>query len=145
MPFSNTYVQNILNYLFAKTSTLTVPTAVYIGLSKNDPEADGGTFTELSGGGYTRVMVSQKGETYPDVMGSASGRSITNTKQINWTKATANWETANGFGLFTASSGGTPIYYGKLESPVTVELGAVALFDPNALKISISDTDEVSE
>lgn len=144
MPFSDTYANSILNYLFAKTSSLTVPNQIYIGLCSNDPEAGGGTFTELSGGGYSRVLVSIKGETYPDVMGTATGRAIGNTKQINWTKATTNWATAKGFGLFTAATGGTPIFYGKLEEPVTCEAGAVALFDPATLKISFPETDVVA-
>lgn len=141
MPFSDSYANQILNYTFAKAASLTAPSAVYIGLCTNDPEASGGTFTELSGNGYSRVLISQKGETYPDVIGSASDRMIQNTKQINWTKATGDWAEANGFGLFSAASGGTPFFYGKLDSPVNCVAGAVALFDPNTLKISFPTTD----
>lgn len=141
MPFSTPYANNILNYLFAKTKELIIPDAVYIGLCANDPEADNGTFNELSGYGYARVLISQKGETYPNVIGSASNRMITNPYQINWTKATGDWEEAKGFGLFSAASGGTPFFYGKLEVPVTCVAGAVALFDPNTLKISFPTTD----
>ena len=146
MPFSDSYANSILNYALAKTKTLTAPTQVFIGLSSNDPEADDGTFTELSGGNYSRVLISLSGETYPDVIGSASDRAIKNTKQINWTKASADWATANGFGLFSQETGGTPFFYGKLETPVAVPTGAVALFEPNSLKISFSvtDTSEIS-
>lgn len=143
MPFSVAYRNDILNYLFSKTTaSLSAPSQVYIGLSSNDPEADGGTFTELSGKGYSRVLISQKGATYPDLIGQASGGSISNTKQINWTKATGNWTNAQGFGLFSASSGGTPFYYGKLDTLLEVVEGAVALFDPGALKISFASTDQ---
>lgn len=141
MPFSTSYANSFLNYTFAKTTGLTAPNVVYIGLCTNDPEADGGTFTELSGNGYARVLISQKGETYPNVIGSASNRAITNTYQINWTKATAAWTTAKGFGLFSAATGGEPFFYGKLAADVTVPEGAVALFDPNALSISFLETD----
>lgn len=141
MPFSATYANAILNYTFSKVKELTAPEFVYIGLCTNDPEADGGTFNELSGGGYTRVMISQRGENYPDVIGSASGRAVTNVKQVNWAKATLNWEEANGFGLFSAPTGGTPFFYGKLEEPVTCEAGAVALFDPQTLKIEFPKND----
>lgn len=144
MPFSTTYANNILNYLFAKSSTLTAPDAVYIGLCSNDPVADNGNFVELSGSGYARVLLSQKGETYPNVIGSASNRAITNTYQINWTKATLDWATAKGFGLFSAASGGQPFFYGKLEEPVTCVAGAVALFDPQTFKISFPLTDETA-
>lgn len=149
MPFSTAYANSFLNYTFAKNTGLTAPNMVYIGLCTNDPEADDGTFNELSGKGYARVLISQKSETYPNVIGSASARSITNTQQINWTKATADWERVNGFGLFSSETGGTPFFYGKLdlsdeviaEGGLLVPSGAVALFDPNTLLISFSDTD----
>lgn len=141
MPFSTTYANNILNWMFGKTSALSGHSKVYIGLSSNDPEADNGAFSELSGSGYSRVLIAQYGETYPDVIGSASARSITNPKQINWTKATADWLNAKGFGLFTAEAGGSPYFYGKLDNEVEVPTGAVALFDPNTLKISFPTTD----
>jgi len=152
MPFSDSYANQILNYTFAKTASLTAPAAVYIGLSANDPEASNGSFSELSGGGYTRVLISQKNETYPDVMNSASGRAISNGKQINWNKATLDWPRVRGFGLFTASSGGTPFFYGKLElteeqeadGGILCEAGAVMLFDPQTLRISFP-TSDVSE
>lgn len=142
MPFSTAYANNILSYVFGKTKTLTAPTKIYLGLSSNDPEADNGAFTELVGGGYTRVLVSNQDDAYPNLMGTASERSITNTAQINWTKATADWSEAKGLGLFTTPSGGTPIYYGTLDTPVKVVAGAVALFDPGALRVSIATTDE---
>jgi hypothetical protein len=144
MPFTDTYANSILNYTFSKVERLSAPEAVYIGLCTNDPEASGGTITELSGGGYHRVMVAQRDETYPNVIGSASGRMIQNTRQINWTKATADWAEAKGFFLSSSSTVGEKtgiFFYGKLEEPVSCTAGAVALFDPNTLKISFPKTD----
>lgn len=142
MPFSTTKAAEILNYMFSKTSTsLSAPDNIYIGLSTNDPEADGGAFNELSGNNYARVLVSKKGAAYPDYISSTSGRTIVNSKQIVFNKASAKWETAMGFGLFTAATGGSPFYYAKLDSDVTVDGGAVALFDPNTLSIGFATTD----
>ena len=144
MPFTTTYANNILNYLFAKVQTLNAPTAVYIGLCENDPEADSGAISELSGKGYSRVLIAQKGEAYPNVIGSASDRTIKNTYQINWTKATGDWAEAKGFFLSSSPTVGETngiFFYGKLESPVTCVAGAVALFDPNALTISFPEAD----
>ena len=140
MPYSKTYANNILNWTFGK-GNLTSHNNVYIGLCSNDPEADDGAFTELSGGAYTRVLVSILNQQYPDYIGAANNREIGNAKQINWTKATATWAPAKGFGLFTSATGGTPYFYGKFPSPVTCAAGAVMLFDPNSLKISIAATD----
>lgn len=144
MPFTDSYANQILNYTLAKTATLNAPSAVYIGLCTNDPEASGGTINELSGGGYSRVMVSQKNETYPDVIGNASDRAITNPKQINWAKATLGWPEANGFFLSSSPTVGETasiFFYGKLEEPVICEAGSVALFDPYTLKISFPEND----
>lgn len=147
MPFSTTYANNILNWMFGKSNSLSSHSKVYIGLSSNDPEASNGTFSELSGNGYHRVLISQSGETYPDFISSATNRSITNPKQINWTKATADWPNAKGFGLFTGETGGQPYFYGALtdsngnKTEIEVPTGAVALFDPNTLKISFPTTD----
>lgn len=144
MPFTTDYAHNILNYIFGKTKTLTAPADVYLALSSNDPEADNGTFTELSGGGYTRVHISTTSGAYPNLMGTPTGRAITNKNQINWNKATAKWKDIKGFALYTAATGGTMIYYGKItnaEGKVSVDSGAVALFDPGALRVSIASTD----
>lgn len=140
MPFSNTYANNILGWTFGKNS-LANHSKVYIGLCSNDPEADNGTFTELTGGNYARVLVSVSGATYPDVIGAAASREIKNVKQITWAKSTADWKQAKGFGLFATETGGAPYFYGKLKTPVTCASGEVALFDPNSLKISIAATD----
>lgn len=152
MPFTNNYANNILNYAFAKTASLTAPSAVYIGLTTNDPEADGGTFNEISGGGYARVLISQKGESFPNVIGSASNRAITNPYQINWYKATADWPRVNGFILSSSPTVGETsnvFFYGALDldaaikaaGGLLVEAGAVALFDPNTLKIEFPAQD----
>lgn len=147
MPASEEYAHNYLNYLFGKVKTLTAPENVYLALTSNDPEADKGVVIELSGGGYERVHICTTSGTYPNLMGTPTGRAITNSKQINWNKATAKWPDVKGFATYTAPTGGKLIYYGKItnaEGKVSVDSGAVALFDPETLKISIADTD-VSE
>lgn len=142
MPFNTTTANALLNWTLGN-STVNLPQndKVYIGLSTNDPEADGGTFTELTGDTYERVLINNGESAYPDVIGSASNRSIENIKQINWTKATTNWPAVKGFGLFTAKTGGQPYFYGKLEEVLNVVSGSVALFDPGALKISFPTSD----
>jgi hypothetical protein len=149
MPYSDSYANAILNYTFAKIDKLEAPDFVYIGLCSNDPEAGGGTFNELSGAGYERVLIHQRGEVFPGLINSASERAITNGKQINWTKATLDWERVNGFGLFSAKQGGAPFFYGKIElteeqqaaGGLLVAAGSVALFDPQTLRISFPTTD----
>jgi hypothetical protein len=141
MPFSTSYANNILNWTFGKNNSLPVPTRVFLGLSTNDPEADNGAFTELTGDTYKRVLIAQNGQSYPNIMGSATDRGIENISQITWTKATTPWLTAKGFGLFQNETGGDPYFYGRLENEISVPAGAVALFDPQTLKITFPATD----
>lgn len=152
MPFTNTYANDILNWAFGK-GALSSHSKVYIGLCSNDPEADNGTINELSGGGYERVLISQLNSEYPGLMNGATLRSIVNGRQINWTKATTNWDLVNGFFLSTSPAVGEKpniFFYGGLElteeqkaaGGLEVVAGAVALFDPNSLKISFPDADE---
>lgn len=151
MPFSDTYANQILNYTLGKVLTLHSPSEIFLGLCTNDPEADGGTFNELSGGNYKRLLVFVRGNTYMDYFSDADERAIKNDRQINWDKATADWEAANGFGLFAEEDDEIPFFYGKLdltdeqiaEGGLKVPLGAVALFEPGKLKISFSTTDTV--
>ena len=156
MPFSTNYANKILNYTFSKTKELEAPNMVYIGLCTNDPEASGGTVNEISGGSYSRVLVSQRDETYPNYFGSAFGRAITNDYQINWTKATKDWSRVKGFFLATSHTVGETtsiFFYGKLEltedqeaaGGLLVEAGSVALFDPKTFKIEFPAADVAIE
>lgn len=166
MPYSETYAQRFLNYTLGQSMTpFYPPTNIYLALFTNDPEADGGVFTELTVPGYERLLIvrwvtepytNSKGEVetrsvlqeYPSYFGQAEGRTIQNNRQINWAKATQDWPTIKGFGLFTkATNEGLetpeePFFYGKLDNPITVPKDAVALFDPGSLKITfpVSDT-----
>lgn len=149
MPFNDTLSNDILNFIFGKKS-LTAPTTVYIGLCSNDPVADGGTFNELSGGGYFRLNVVRmvEGADSLNLINSASNREIKNGKQLNWNKATADWIPAKGYGLFEEETGGEPFFYDAIKlteeqaaaGGLTVVSGAVALIDPETLKISLPIT-----
>lgn len=144
MPYSNEYTNMILDWSMGKRESLPKQNKVYVGFCRNDPEAEDtyGVFTELSGDTYGRILVSQLGETYPAIIGSATDRVISNIGQIANNKATADWETANGIGFFTTETGGSPFWFGKLSAAVTTVAGAVMLIDPGALRIGLKKQDE---
>ena len=86
MPFNTATANQLLNWTLGNSAlSLDAKNNVYIGLSTNDPEADGGTFNEFEGDTYERILISKKDSPVPDVIGTASDRSIENKKQINWT------------------------------------------------------------
>ena len=89
------------------------------------------------------MQLTQLNNNARDLMGSASERAITNTKQINWTKATVEWPEVKGIALYTTETvgQGTPFYYAKIPQPFTVAPGEVALFEAGKLKISMTDKD----
>lgn len=145
MPFTDKIANNILDWAFSK-GALSSLSNVYIGLCTNNPEETGGTISELAGAGYSRVLISKYNSDYPGLINNATARAITNGKQINWTKATADWERVNGFFLSTSPSLGETaniLFYGALDlepdvkaaGGLLVEAGAVALFDPEAFRI----------
>ena len=72
MPFSTTYATNILKWALGQSTAMSGHNKVFLGLCSNDPEADGGTFTELSGKGYHRVLISQYNSEYPGLFPTAS-------------------------------------------------------------------------
>lgn len=133
MRLSDSLANAMLNGLIGVDSMPEAFTEVWMGLSTNNPEADGGTFNEVSGFGYGRTLVTINGQAYPDFIGGASGREVANKKQIVFPKATGAYDVA-GFGLFENETGGTPFatgYLGTEDSPKTVNIveGALPMFE----------------
>ena len=142
MPFDTPTTNMILDWAIGRRQSLPVHDKVFLGLCSNDPEADGGTFNELSGNGYSRVLIHQYNETYPGLITASANRVVSNIKQIGFTKATGGaWAQAKGYGLFTTETGGTPFFYTALGKAVDTAEGAVFLFDPGELKIACQTTD----
>jgi hypothetical protein len=95
------YLENkMLDHILSAT-TYTPPATLYVGLFSVAPgEATSGT--ELSGGSYARVAVTNNSTNFP----AASGGSKTNGAAFTFPTATADWSAAVAAGLFDASSGG---------------------------------------
>lgn len=146
-PYDSTTANQILNWTMGKAN-LPAKSKVYIGLSSTNPEGADGSFSEVSYSGYARVLLNQYGETYPNLMASASGREVKNTYQVNWTK-TSEDITVVGVGLFETPTGGTPYWFAKADMTeeqeeaggIQIPAGAVPLFDPGVLKIYFTDED----
>ena len=103
----------------------TPPATWYVGL------LSGGT--ELSGGSYARVAVTNNTTNFPTVTTNL----MVNGTAITFPQASADWSTADGFALYTASSGGSPKYSGDLDNPITVRTGQTRSFAAGDLKIKL--------
>lgn len=112
----------ILNSIFQKT--------YYIGLSTTTPTVSGSSFTEPSTStGYRRVQMSN--------MGTASDGQIQNSDYFFHFEALSDIGTVTHFGVFTGASGGTPIFWGELNTPLNITTGKVPLIRTGDLKIGL--------
>lgn len=85
------------------------PANIHVGLFTVAP-TDAGGGTEVTGGSYARVSVTNNAVNFP----AASGGLKQNGTAITFPQATADWGTIVAFGLFDAASAGNLLYWGWL-------------------------------
>ena len=120
MPKSETYANEILDYLFGSGT----PATLYFGLYTDMPDPDGSGGTEVTGGSYARASKTNNGTNFP----AASAAAKSNATAITFATASALWGDVVGVGVFAAGSGGTPYYFGELENDRVVDIGDVFSF-----------------
>lgn len=101
----------------------TRPATAYIALFTVTPSDSGGG-TEVTGGSYARVAVTNNATNFP----AASGGTKSNGTDIVFTTATADWGTVVAFGIFDAASGGNLLYWGAVSPNKAVPNGSIAKF-----------------
>lgn len=74
---------------------------------------------ELSGGGYTRASIT---------FISTLTNEITHATIVSFPEATVNWTDVVGFGIRTASSGGTLLATHEFTAPITITAGMTLRF-----------------
>lgn len=109
MSMSN-YLENKLLDHTLRNVSYTPPTAVYLALFTSDPGEDK-TGTEVSGGAYARKAVT---------FNAATNGSVTNSADILFDIATANWGTVSHVAVFDALTAGNMLYYGALTTAKTI-------------------------
>jgi hypothetical protein len=126
----------ILQFLLGGAA-MSAPAGAYAALYSAVPTADNGTFTELAGGGYARATISSSNASsaWSATTTDATGVWKTNSAQISFPQATANWTAASGWGVLDASSAGNIVYWGTFAGPSTVGSGATPSFASGQLKI----------
>ena len=125
MSFSNAFETHILQYVFTTTS-VTRPTAYYVGLFTSNPAEDA-SGTELSGSGYTRIQTTF----------SVSGAVAQNAALITFPTATGSWGTVTHAGVFTASTSGTLIAYHSLTASKTIAATDILQIAAGSLTITL--------
>ncbi len=95
----------ILDHIL-RNSSYTPAATIYVGLYTTAP-TDAGGGTEVSGGSYARTSVT---------FSAASGGAVTNSGDVVFPTATANWGSVLAVGLFDASSAGNMLYWTTISS-----------------------------
>jgi len=110
--FSDYYEDKIIDHML-RNQAFTPPSALYVALYTVSPSDSGGG-TEVSGGSYARQAVT---------FTAASGGATSNSADVTFPQATADWGTIVAVGIFDSSSGGNLLAWGTLTASKTVNNG----------------------
>ena len=94
--------------------------------------------TEVSGGGYARVLVNPSGGGAPEfniAVTDGDGKLVDNADSITFPTATAAWGTITHFGAKDAATGGNLLHHGALDEPQVVNTGGTLKIAAGDLKL----------
>lgn len=115
-----------LRFLLGQSPT--APTTPFaLALFTSDPTETGAAGTEVSGGSYARQTIAFTTE---------SGGASSNSAQIDFPAATANWGTISHIGIFDAA--GTPVMYWYAPLSASVTINTTDIFRVNVGDITVS-------
>jgi acyl-coenzyme A synthetase/AMP-(fatty) acid ligase len=121
------YLENaLLNHILRNTA-MTSPSEVYVALFTSATTGAGGG-TEVSGGGYARQQVS---------FNAPSNGSVTNSADVTFPEATADWGTISHFAIYDAATNGNMLFHGALDTAKNVNTGDVFKFPAGAITITL--------
>lgn len=118
--FSDFLELELLDHVFGNAA-YTAPATLHVALFTVTPSDSGGG-TEVSGGSYARVAVTNNATNFP----AASAGAKANGTAITFPAPTANWGTVVAFGIFDAASAGNLIAWGALTVNKTINNGDAA-------------------
>jgi hypothetical protein len=104
------YLENALINAVLRNIPYTSPSAVYLALYTSDP-TDANTGTEVTGGSYQRQQIT---------FGAPNDGTVSNSNEILFPVATANWGTVTHIGILDAATGGNLLFYGAVTTPKTI-------------------------
>lgn len=108
------------------------PVTVYVALFTVTPTDVDGSGTEVTGGAYARVAVTNSVVNWP----AATGGQKKNGTAILFPEATVSWGTVSHFAIMSAATGGNIIHRGALGTPTAIGVGVAPVFNANAIVIT---------
>lgn len=122
------YLENALVNATLRGTAFSAPATVYLALYTTDP-TDADTGTEVTGGGYARQAVTF----------SAPTDGVTsNSANITFPAATANWGNVTHIGYRDAATGGNLLYYAPLSTARNILSGDTIAFLSGQLSVTLS-------
>jgi hypothetical protein len=126
----STYLENKIIDHMLRDQSFTPPSMVYVALFTADNGLEGGTITgEVSGGSYARQAVT---------LTAASDGESSNSGDITFPTATADWGTITHVALMDASTGGNVLMYSALDSSKTVNNGDTFKINDGDLDVTVA-------
>lgn len=132
MSFSDFLENKLLDHAFGNAA-YAAPATLHVALFTVAPSDSGGG-TEVTGGGYTRLPVTNNATNFP----AASGGAKTNGIDFTFPTTSASWGTIVAVGLFDASSGGNLLAHTTLAVNKAVGNGDTARFLAGDLDFTLS-------
>jgi len=125
---SNAYKTRLLN-VFRGTSITGI--APYFSLWNGSPEAAG---SELAGDNYARVKL-----TFGAPTEQVSGQTmIANSQAASFNRPSTAWGIWNYSAIYSAASGGEPVYLQQLPEDITIKRGYMPTMEDGAVKVGIN-------
>ena len=126
----STYLENKIIDHMLRNQSFTPPTTVYVALFTADNGLESGTITgEVSGGAYARQAVT---------LSAASDGESSNSADIEFPTATADWGTITHVALMDAASGGNVLMHSALDASKTVNNGDTFKINSGDLDITVT-------
>lgn len=113
MTYFSNYLENALINATVRATSYTSPATVYLGLFTSDP-TDANTGTEITGGSYARQSIT---------FASPSNGVTSNSADITFPTATADWGTVGWIGIYDALTSGNLLYHAPLTVTKTISNG----------------------
>lgn len=122
------YLENKVIDVFFRNQSYTAAPTVYVALFTAVSDAEAGTGTEVSGGGYARQAIT---------FGSPSNGVSSNSATVSWTASGGNFGTVTHFAVMDAVTTGNPLTSIKaLTSSKVINDGDTATFAVSALSLT---------
>lgn len=122
------YLENKVIDVFFRNQSYTPAATVYVGLFTAVSDAEAGTGTEVSAGGYARQAIT---------FGSPSNGVSSNSATVSWTASGGNFGTVTHFAVFDAVTTGNALTAIKtLSSSKVINDGDTATFAVSGLSLT---------